>query len=82
MLKRRLAGLFEANATELLLFLLLLGSIALGASISPYFLSVRNLFDMTSQFMELGLMALAKPGWLPSNGSFPPKCRIVACGSL
>lgn len=44
---------------ELLLFLLLLGSIALGASISPYFLSVRNLFDMTSQFMELGLMALA-----------------------
>lgn len=59
MLKRRLAGLFEANAMELLLFLLLLGSIALGASISPYFLSVRNLFDMTSQFMELGLMALA-----------------------
>lgn len=47
------------NATELLLFVLWLGSLALGAVISPYFLSVQNLFDMTSQFMELGLMALA-----------------------
>jgi len=36
-----------------------LGSLALGAVISPYFLSIQNLFDMTSQFMELGLMALA-----------------------
>lgn len=52
-------GLIEQSGTELLLLVLLLGSIALGAAISPYFLSVTTLFDMTSQFMELGLMALA-----------------------
>lgn len=59
MSRGRLYALLESNATELLLFALWLGSIALGAAISPYFLSVTNLFDMTSQFMELGLMALA-----------------------
>lgn len=49
----------EHYGTELLLFVLLCASIGAGALISPYFLSVQTLFDMTSQFMEIGLMALA-----------------------
>lgn len=45
--------------SEWLLAGLLLASIALSGAISPYFLQVNILFDMTSQFMETGLMALA-----------------------
>lgn len=47
------------GGTEAILLLLLFGSFAYSASISPYFLEVRTLFDMTSHFMEIGLMALA-----------------------
>lgn len=52
-------GLLAQSGTELLLVVLLISSVAMGAAISPYFLSVTTLFDMTSQFMEMGLMALA-----------------------
>ncbi|OUM98487.1 MAG: hypothetical protein BAA04_08485 [Firmicutes bacterium ZCTH02-B6] len=51
--------LVQHNAYELLLVILLAGSMAFSASLSPYFLTVTTLFDMTSQFMEIGLMSLA-----------------------
>jgi rhamnose transport system permease protein len=41
-----------------LLILLLFLASAVNASLSPYFLDVRNLFDMTFNFMERGLIAL------------------------
>ena len=59
MLKERLRELVQHNGYELLLVILLAGSMAFSASLSPYFLTVTTLFDMTSQFMEIGLMALA-----------------------
>lgn len=43
---------------ESLLVLLLLATSAVNASISPYFLTTRNLFDMTFQFMEKSIIAL------------------------
>jgi len=43
---------------ESLLVLLLLATSAINASISPYFLTTRNLFDMTFQFMERSIIAL------------------------
>ena len=49
----------SAARTEWLLAALLVASLGVGAAISPYFLRVNTLFDMTSQFMETGLMALA-----------------------
>jgi len=58
-LKERLRELVQHNGYELLLVLLLAASMAFSASLSPYFLTVTTLFDMTSQFMEIGLMALA-----------------------
>ncbi len=44
---------------EWLLILLILTVGIINTSISPYFLNVINLFDMTFNFMEKGLMALA-----------------------
>ncbi len=43
---------------EALLVLLLLLASLINASLSPYFLDVHNLFDMTFNFMERGLIAL------------------------
>jgi rhamnose transport system permease protein len=43
---------------ETLLVVLLVLAGALNASLSPYFLNIRNLFDMTFNFMERGLIAL------------------------
>ncbi|BAS26414.1 ABC transporter permease [Limnochorda pilosa] len=56
-LRSRLSGLL--GRSEALLVALLLASGAFGAALSPYFLRVSTLFDMTSQFVEIGLMALA-----------------------
>ncbi|PIE35411.1 branched-chain amino acid ABC transporter permease [candidate division KSB3 bacterium] len=44
---------------EWLLIVLILAVGIINTSISPYFLNVINLFDMTFNFMEKGLMALA-----------------------
>ena len=44
---------------EWLMFALLLLACLINARISPYFLKVENLFDMTFNFMEKGLMALS-----------------------
>lgn len=43
---------------ETLLVVLLLVASVVNASLSPYFLDVHNLFDMTFNFMERGLIAL------------------------
>jgi rhamnose transport system permease protein len=43
---------------EWLLVMLLIVACAINASLSPYFLNVRNLFDMVFHFMEKGLIAL------------------------
>jgi rhamnose transport system permease protein len=43
---------------EWLLIVLLIVACAINASLSPYFLNVRNLFDMVFHFMEKGLIAL------------------------
>ncbi len=43
---------------EALLIVLLLVASVVNASLSPYFLDVHNLFDMTFNFMERGLIAL------------------------
>lgn len=51
-----LAGFFLR--WEWLLVILLLLACIINARISPYFLNVANLFDMTFNFMEKGLMAL------------------------
>lgn len=55
----RLRKLAARACTEAVLTLLLFGSFAYSAAVSPYFLEARTLFDMTSHFMEVGLMALA-----------------------
>jgi rhamnose transport system permease protein len=44
---------------EWLLILLIIVACVINASLSPYFLNVRNLFDMTFHFMEKGLIALS-----------------------
>lgn len=59
MVENRLRTLAARTGTEAVLVLLLVGSFAYSASVSPYFLEARTLFDMTSHFMEIGLMALA-----------------------
>ena len=51
-----LAGMFLRWEWLLVILILLAGII--NANISPYFLNVVNLFDMTFNFMEKGLMAL------------------------
>ncbi len=43
---------------EWILVVLIIVASAINASISPYFLNTRNLFDMTFNFMERGLMSL------------------------
>jgi rhamnose transport system permease protein len=43
---------------EWILVLLIIAAVILNASISPYFLKTQNLFDMTFNFMERGLMTL------------------------
>ncbi len=43
---------------EWILVLLLIAAAILNASLSPYFLNVQNLFDMTFNFMERGIMTL------------------------
>jgi rhamnose transport system permease protein len=43
---------------EWILVVLLIAASILNASLSPYFLNVRNLFDMTFNFMERGIMTL------------------------
>jgi rhamnose transport system permease protein len=43
---------------EWILVLLLIAASILNASLSPYFLNTRNLFDMTFNFMERGIMTL------------------------
>jgi rhamnose transport system permease protein len=43
---------------EWILVLLLIAATILNASLSPYFLNVQNLFDMTFNFMERGMMTL------------------------
>ncbi|MBO8141190.1 MAG: ABC transporter permease [Firmicutes bacterium] len=59
MSRERLRELAVQSGPELLLVALFAASLAFSAWLSPYFLRVTTLFDMTSQFMELGLMALA-----------------------
>jgi rhamnose transport system permease protein len=43
---------------EWILVVLLIAASILNASLSPYFLNTRNLFDMTFNFMERGIMTL------------------------
>lgn len=43
---------------EWILVVLLILSVILNSTLSPYFLNTRNLFDMTFNFMERGLMTL------------------------
>ena len=43
---------------EWILVLLLIAASILNTSLSPYFLNTRNLFDMTFNFMERGIMTL------------------------
>lgn len=51
--------LLAQSRTEAFLAALFLATLAACSLISPYFLEARTIFDMTSHFMETGLMALA-----------------------
>lgn len=53
------AALMFLTAPELVTFVLLLIAVAVGASLSPYFLDADYLLNSTSLYMETGLMALA-----------------------
>ncbi|MGQ9625518.1 MAG: ABC transporter permease [Anaerolineae bacterium] len=55
---RRINWLALLLRWELLLVILLIFASAINSLISPYFLDVRNLFDMTFNFMERSIIAL------------------------
>lgn len=48
-----------ARTPEIITLVVLLGTFTLSASLSPYFLDAQYLFESTSLYMEIGIMALA-----------------------
>lgn len=55
----RRAARFVANRPEIVTFFVLILAFVVSSNLSPYFLDLEYLFDSTSLFMEIGILALA-----------------------